>query len=119
MVATLALWGCDPGPSGPGTLTGSVLADGTGPGAALLVLTGEGLVGAEGAAGTLGWSSPTSEGADQIRLLLVDPDPVGAMTFEVEVRDVSAPVPSITVLQLADRENRRFTTEDIQIRIRR
>ena len=54
-----------------------------------------------------------------MRVLLVDPDPSGAMTFRLFVEDVSVPTVLFSVLQLADRQNERFETEDIQIRLRR
>lgn len=113
------LWGCDPGPSGRGQLSGSVMANGEAPGAALILFGGSGLLGVEGTGGTRAWANPSSDGSDELRVLLVDLDPAGALTFKLDVEDVSAPLPSITVLQLADRDNVRFTTEDIQIRIRR
>ncbi len=116
---SVALAACDSGPSGPGVLAGSIIADGEAPGSALLLFSGPGLVGAEGTGGTLAWASPPDDGLDEMRVLLVDTDPSGALTFEIEVRDLSASLPSITVLQLANRENVRFTTQDIQISIRR
>jgi hypothetical protein len=99
-------------------LSGSVLADGEAPGSALLLFTGPGIVRAEGTGGTLAWISEPS-GSDELRVLLVDPQPDGALTFELEVRDLSAPLPAITVLQMADRDNVRFTTQDLEIVIRR
>lgn len=119
LALAVGLWGCDSGPSGPGMLSGSVVANGEAPGSALLLFGGTGLLGAEGDGGTQAWASAATEGGDELRVLLVDLDPTGAMTFQLQVADVAAPLPSITVLQLADRQNQRFTTEDIQIRIRR
>jgi hypothetical protein len=63
--------------------------------------------------------SEPAAGSNELRVLVVDPTASGALTFELEVRDLSAPLPSITVLQLADRDNVRFTTEDLEIRIRK
>jgi hypothetical protein len=117
--ACLTLSACDSGPSGGGVLSGSVFANGEAPGSALILFSGPGLVDAEGTGGTLAWVSEPVTGSDELRLLLVDPDAAGALTFELEVRDLTAPLPTITVLQLADQNNVRFTTQDLEIRIRR
>jgi hypothetical protein len=117
--ACLALSACESGPSGGGVLSGSVLADGEAPGSALILFSGPGLIGAEGTGGTLAWTSEPASGSDELRVLLLDPEADGALTFELEVRDVSAPLPAITVLQIADRDNVRFTTDDLEIHIRK
>ena len=119
LVACLVLAACGSEQSGGGTLSGSVLANGEGPGAVLLLFSGPGLIGAEGTGGTMAWASEPVSGSEELRVLLVDPQASGALTFDLEVRDVSDPLPTITVLQLADRNNVRFTTEDLEIRIRK
>jgi hypothetical protein len=100
-------------------LSGSVLANGEAPGSALILFSGPGIIGAEGTGGTLAWTSEPTAGSNELRVLLVDPEAAGALTFELEVRDLSAPLPTITVLQLGDRNNVRFTTPDLEIRIRK
>ena len=115
----LLLWGCDIGSSGRGSYAGSVELEEGAPGSALLLVTGEGLIRVEGTGGTMGWSGTPSGDPGEMRVLLVDPDPSGAMTFRLFVEDVSAPTALFSVLQLADRQNERFETEDIQIRLRR
>jgi len=118
ILACLALSACDSGPSGGGVLSGSVVANGEAPGSALIVFRGPGLIGAEGTGGTLAWTSEPAAGSDELRVLLVDPEAAGALTFELEVRDLSVPLTAISVLQLADRNNVRFTTPDLEIRWR-
>ncbi len=115
----VAVSSCDSGPSGPGPYAGSVETVGGSPGSVLLLVTGDGLIRVEGTGGTLGWSGPVSGDPGEMRVLLVDPDPSGALTFRLFVDDVSAPTPAFSVLQLADRQNERFITEDIQIRLER
>ena len=119
VAACIGLAACGSEPSGGGMLSGSVLADGEGPGAVLLVFSGPGLIGAEGTGGTMAWVSEPVSGSQELRVLLVDPEPSGSLTFDLEVRDVSDPLPTITVLQMAGRDNVRFSTEDLEIRIRK
>jgi hypothetical protein len=119
LVACVGLSACGSEPSGGGMLSGSVLANGEGPGAVLLQFSGPGLIGAEGTGGTMAWVSEPVAGSQELRVLLVDPETSGALTFDLEVRDLSAPLPTITVLQLAGRDNVRFSTEDLEIRIRK
>ncbi len=88
-------------------------------GAALLLVTGEGLIGVEGVGGTLAWSGLVSPETGEMRVLLVDPGPSGMMTFRLRVRDRSAPTPAFTFLQVADRENRRIAPGDTRIRLER
>lgn len=117
LILALPLVACESGPSGPGYVAGSLLADGVAPGSALLLVTGRGVTGVEGTGGVLEWSETTGE--NEIRVLLVDPAPDGALTFRVRMEDVGAPLPQVAVLQLADRNDRRFSTSDLQIALRR
>ena len=111
--------GCDLGSSGGGSYAVSLVGDGEMFGAALLLVTGEGLIGVEGAGGTLAWSGPVSTETGEMRVLLVDLEASGTMTFRLMVRDRSAPTPSFTFLQVADRQNRRVTPGDTRIRLQR
>lgn len=113
----LLIVACESGPSGPGYIDGSVLADGSAPGSALLLVSGRGVIDVEGTGGTLGWSD--TGGENQIRALLVDPGPGGALTFRVRMEDVGGPLPQVAVLQLADRNDRRFSSADVQVRLQR
>jgi len=89
------------------------------PGSALLLFMGEGLIGVEGTGGTLGWSGAVSEDPGEMRILLIDPNPSGAMTFQLLVEDPAAPRPAVSVLQLADRQNNRLQAEGIWIPLER
>lgn len=119
LLLPVAVAGCDLGSSGRGSYAASLTGDGEMFGAALLLVTGEGLIGAEGTGGTLAWSGPILPETGEMRLLLVDPGSSGIMTFRLTVRDVSAPVPSFTFLQVVDRDNRRVTQGDTRIRLER
>ena len=111
--------GCDLGPSGRGSYAVSLVGDGEMLGAALLLVTGEGLIGVEGVGGTLAWPGPVSPETGEMRVLLVDLEASGMMTFRLMVRDRSGPSPSFAFLQVADRMNRRTTPGDTQIRLER
>lgn len=101
----LLLAGCESRPSGPGTVEASLrLAEGGSPGSAFLVVQGTGLLGVEGTGGTRVWTSPATDGGTDLRVLVMDPDPEGEMTFRVELSDVRT-LPTVTVLQLANRDN--------------
>ncbi len=115
----MGLAACDSSSSGPGSYAGSVVSPGGAPGSALLLIQGEGLVGVRGAGGTLAWSGDVSGDPAQLKVLLVDPDPTGAMTFRLLVDDLMSPTPSFTILQLSDRENQVISAEGVQIRLQR
>jgi hypothetical protein len=117
LAALLALAGCDSGPSGPGFLAGSIIADGEAPRAALLLLSGRGILDVEGTHGTLGWVGALDE--DEVEVLLVNPEPDGSITFRIRVEDVAARIPEMAVLQLSDRENRLLSGENVRIRVER
>ena len=114
----LGLAGCDD-PSGLGSYSVSVTTGSGAPGSALLLFIGDGLIRVQGAGGTLGWSGEVSGDPGEMRALLIDPDASGGMTFRLFVEDVSAPIPAVSVLQLADRQNERFQPQDTQIRFER
>ena len=119
LLLPVAAAACDFGSSGRGSYTASLTGDGEAFGAALLLVTGEGLIGAEGIGETLAWSGPILPETGEMRLLLVNPGSSGAMTFRLMVRDVSGPVPSFTFLQVVDRDNLRVTQGDTRIRLER
>jgi hypothetical protein len=89
------------------------------PGAALLHVSGVGVRDVIGEGGTRGWAHPISgEDPASFRALLIDADPSGALTFRIEVDDVSAPTPTVTVLEIADRANElRAVTADVRVHL--
>jgi hypothetical protein len=112
------LAGCDDPPSGR-FYSGSVQTELGAPCSALLVFMGEGLIGVEGTGGTLGWAGAVSGDPGEMRVLLIDPDPSGAMTFRLLVEDPSTPRPTVSVLQLMDRQNEWLQAEQIRIPLER
>jgi len=104
--------------SGPGSYRGAVTLPAGSPGAVLLRLTGSEIRSVSGEGGTMAWMSADPGGG--VRLLLIDPDPAGAMTFRMEVADRSAPLPSIAVLQMVDRANEPLPeTTEVRVRFER
>ncbi len=120
-VVGLVAAGCaDERRSGPGEFGGSVEAPGGAPGTTLLLVAGQGVRDVVGEGGTRSWTAPAPgpEATHELRVLLLDPEPSGALTFRVEVDDVSLGPPSVTVLEAADRDNAlRPNPSDVQVRL--
>lgn len=103
LVVPAVVWAaCETGPSGPGTLTGTVASPNGPEGAALVVVSGQGLGAVSGAGSTRAFSH---QNGTEMRIVLVNLTP-GELRFGVEVPDVGAPPPTATVLQVVDGENR-------------
>jgi len=109
LLVSLGATGCgDDGPSGPGMLEATVTAgQGTQLGAAALRLTGNGIQSIEEAGDTRLFVSALT--STDYRVVLVDPTP-GTLTFDVQVADVGAAPPSVTVTSAADGDNRPVQT---------
>lgn len=102
LAGAMALVGCgDDDPSGPGTLEGRVSAA-TELGAAVLLVQGGGSPELTGVGDTRAFSGPRASGSH--RVVLVG-EGSGELRFEIEVEDVSAPRPTVTVVSAADTEN--------------
>lgn len=101
----VVLAGCDSGPGGPGTLRATLEpAPETSVGAAVLAVSGEGVRGisADGVTRVFD-AGPDGEGG--FRVLLVNTGSGDRLRFRVEVRDVGAPPPAVTIVELADLRN--------------
>lgn len=99
--ALLLAAACESGPSGPGTLTGTVVSPNGPEGAAVVLVTGKGLGAVGGAGATRAFSHLNGT---QLRVVLVNTTP-GVLRFTVAVPDVGAPPPAATVLQVVDGAN--------------
>lgn len=99
--AVLLAAACESGPSGPGKLTGTLVSPNGPEGAAVVLVTGEGLGAVGGAGATRAFSHLNGT---QLRVVLVNITP-GELKFTVEVPDVGAPPPAATVLQVVDGNN--------------
>jgi len=97
MVALLG--GCDRTPSGEGDWTATFQGPGGPFGAAVVMVSGEGVLGVTGAGGTLAWTEETGTG--EVRAVLVQPEGSGGVRFRVRVRELSGPAPSVAIVELA------------------
>ena len=114
-LAILSLAGCDFGPSGPGTLAGTVV--GTIPlGAVVLEVTGVGITGFTGQGDTQAYGALVSESAGRHRVILVD-RAGGQIQFGIRVDDLGAERPVIRVLSAASPENAVLSTVGIEVQI--
>jgi hypothetical protein len=105
---------CDSGPEGPGFLTGTL--EGPIPlGAAVLEVTGAGVLGFEGAGTTHVISRPSAEGVHRVVLIGEAP---GDLRFRIHVAEVRDATPSATLMEAADGGNQSVTSvQAFQVRI--
>ena len=113
VVATLA--GCDLGPSGPGTVAGTVV--GTAPlGAVVLEVTGVGITGFTGQGDTQAYGAVVSDLEGRHRVVLVD-RAGGQIQFGIRVQDLGAERPMITVVLAASPENQTVPITGIEVQL--
>lgn len=107
LALSLVVAGCDRTPSGEGDWTATLEGPGGPFGAAVVMVSGEGVLGVNGAGGTLAWTEETEEG--EIRAVLVQPSPSGGVRFRVRVRELADPAPSVAIIQLAGTDDELVT----------
>jgi len=109
---------CDSGPKGPGTLNATV----TGPqalGAVVLELNGGTIRGVAGQGSTQVYSASLG-GGTQARYRVVAITPGGAdLRFGIEVTDLGAAAPTVTVVSVANTSNVSIPPGGVQVRIER
>jgi hypothetical protein len=99
----LTFGACDPGPSGPGDLTGVLETPGPVLGGAVLEVVGKGIMGFSGSGGTQVFFAAT-DAEDTYRLVLLAETP-GQLQFRVSVQDKGARKPSASVVNLVSGGN--------------
>jgi hypothetical protein len=99
LALVVLLGGCDRTPSGEGDWTATFEGPGGPFGAAVVMVSGEGVLGVTGAGGTLAWTEETGTG--EVRAVLVQPEGSGGVRFRVRVRELSGPAPSVAIIELA------------------
>ncbi len=109
---------CDSDPEGPGQLQARVTSSSGPPSAAIVTVTGDGIVGLSPAGGTRVYSALHPGLSDTHRGVLVNTTP-GELQFRIQVQDVSAALPVGTVLEAVDELNRPVVTGSFQVRISR
>lgn len=112
------LAGCDRGPSGEGDWRGSIEGPGEPFGSAVVLVSGEGVLGVTGDAGTRAWTHRDDQG--DLRAVLIQTEATGPVRFRVRVRDLGASAPSVAILELADLEDEWVQiSEEHQLRLSR
>ncbi len=109
----LLIGACDSGPSGAGTLSVTVEGPEGSPGAALILVSGEGVTGFTARGGTQLFHERAGEAEGTWRVVVVNPGE-GALEFGVEVRDLGSARVSGRILELSDRENERVAQADLE-----
>jgi len=121
LAAAPLLAGCfDSGPSGPGAWTVEVSGpEALGPGAAVVLLRGEGITGFTAAGGSRVVGAPVAGESGAWRVLAVAPEGE-PLRFRVEVQELRSGTPGGLALQAADRENRPLSgVEGVTVRVHR
>jgi hypothetical protein len=99
----LALGGCDGDPSGEGDWTVGIQGPGEPYGAAVVMVSGEGVLELRAGQGTQVWSREVGE--NTFRAVVIQDDDGGSASFRIRVRDVGGAAPAITLLELADKDD--------------
>lgn len=114
----VALGGCDREPSGEGDWTVGIQGPGEPFGAAVVMVSGEGILELRPGEGTRIWSREVQE--DTYRAVVLQDEGSGSASFRVRVRNVGGAAPSITLLELADQEDEPVPVSgDHRLRLRR
>ncbi len=107
----LALTGCDSGPSGPGSLMGSIQGPEP-PAAALVLVTGEGIRDFQPVDGARLFWEPAGSATNSYRVLVIQMGE-GSPEFQVQVEDLGSGRPTARVLELADGSNQPVPDTDV------
>ncbi len=116
-LSVLALTACDLGPSGPGTVTGSVTGDAA-LGAVVLDVTWPGVAGFEGRGSTQVYSAPVTDSPDRYRVVLVSPTG-GDLPFAIAVDDAYLQSPVVTVVEAAGIDNLPMSVAGLRVVLER
>lgn len=108
---------CDSGPSGPGTVSGTVTGSAD-LGAVVLDVTWVGVQGFEGQASSQVYSAPVAGSVDRYRVVVIDPVG-GDLHFGVDVDDVYLEGPVVTVVSAADTNNQPMSVAGLEVSLER
>ncbi|MCG6954443.1 MAG: hypothetical protein LJF04_00500 [Gemmatimonadetes bacterium] len=111
--AALAIAACETGPSGPGVLPGTVSAAPPQTlGAVVLEVTGSGIEGFEGQAGSRAYGAMVSAANKRYRVVVVG---TGQLGFGVKVDDIGGPKPTIEVVSAVDADNTAMSISGMRV----
>lgn len=113
VLAAVLASGCDLGPGGPETLTGSVSGN-PGLGAVVLDVTWPGVVAFEGRGSTQVYFATHDRDADRHRVLLVGPSG-GDLPFAISLADPYLQAPSIVVVEAVGTDNLPVPVSGLQV----
>ncbi|MSR21078.1 MAG: hypothetical protein EXR91_08875 [Gemmatimonadetes bacterium] len=116
-LSVLVLAACDLGPSGPGTVTGSVTGN-PALGAVVLDVTWPGVVGFEGRGSTQVYSAAVTGSPDRHRVVLVSPTG-GDLPFAIAVDDVYLETPVATVVEAVGTDNLALSVGGLRVVLER
>lgn len=108
-------WGCESGPSGPGTLSATV----SGPqplGAALVEVVGPAVTGFSAAGDAQAYGASVDAATGTHRVLVVSPSG-GELHFGIEVEDLALDPPVATVLRVANPANIMVLASQVTVKI--
>ena len=104
---------CGDDPSGPGALVATVVApDGVDPGGVVVEVSGAGVEGFGGLASSQAFAGDVVGGGTSRRVVVVGDGP---LSFQIDVLDVAAAMPTATVLTAVGRNNQPLSTAGFRI----
>ncbi|MBM4184709.1 MAG: hypothetical protein FJ207_10945 [Gemmatimonadetes bacterium] len=112
-LGAVLLAACDLGPSGPGTVGGTLTGNAS-LGAAVLDVTWPGVLGFEGQGSTQVYWAPVDGFPDRYRVILVNPTG-GDIPFAIEEADVLLRSPTITFVEAAGTDNQPLAVEGLRV----
>jgi hypothetical protein len=114
-LAALALAACDWGTTGPGTLDARVTGD-VPLGGVVLDVTWRGAEAFNGRGSTQVYWAPIDGSPDRYRVILIAP-PGEELLFSVEIEDVHAEPPTVTVAEATDAGSEPVPASGVRVRI--
>ena len=118
LAAAALLSGCDLfGPSGPGVLD-ATLTSSSELGGVVLEITGPSVTGFEGQGDTRAFGAPVSAATGRHRLVLVQPG-AGPMRFGIQVDDLGADPPAVTVVAATNVKNFPAPLSGVEVSVQR
>lgn len=112
-----ALAACDSGPTGPGTVAGTVTGSAD-LGAVVLDVTWVGVQGFEGQRSAQVYSAPVTGSTDRYRVVVIDPVG-GDLHFGIDVDDVYLEGPVVTIVSAADTNNQPMSVGGLSVALER
>lgn len=103
VLGLLVLFGCDRTPSGEGDWRVVIHGPGEPFGAAVVSVSGEGVLGLASLGDAEVWTHQVDAG--EFRAVLIRPASPGDLGFRVRVRELRDPAPSVAILELADQDD--------------